>query len=198
MVEHNASDRPSPSDERLMELVAGGDGTALGVLLSRHQARLQAFSRRLLGRSEDAEDCVQEVFVRLWVAREHYQPRTKFTTYLYTIAVNYCTDCARRSSVRPRTVPLEEQLGDGARALLQTIVQRGQQPDALLHRKHQLSRVRTALHQLPIPQRTAFVLAHFEQLPYAEISRVLGVPVGTVKSRVYHAIRRLRAVLDPE
>jgi len=190
--------RRTLSDECLMELVGREDRDAFGVLVERHRARLEAFVYRLLGQSEAVEDCVQEVLVRLWLARGRYEPRTKLTTYLYTIALNHCIDCSRRARARPRTVPLEQQVGSEARAVLQAMVARGGQPDAVLHHKHQMYRVRTAVSNLPLPQRSAFVLAHFEQLPYEEISQILDVPVGTVKSRVFYALRRLRETLGPE
>lgn len=183
------------SDCDLMIEVSAGDMQAFDALVQRHRARLEAFLYRLCSDWEQAADCTQETFVRLWLARAEYRPQTKFTTYLYTIALNCHIDCTRRHRARPRTIPLEEQVGPGARAVLQRMVSRSDTPEAVLLHRYEMYRIRRAILQLPQTHRIVFVLAHFEELPYAEIAEILDIPVGTVKSRIHYALAHLRKLL---
>ncbi len=183
------------SDCDLMIRVSAGDMRAFDLLVQRHRARLEAFIYRLCSDREQAADCTQEAFVRLWLAREGYRPRTKFTTYLYTIALNCHIDHTRRQRARPHPVPLEQQLGPGARAVLRQMVSHSETPETVLLRRYETYRIRRAILQLPEAHRLVFVLAHFEELPYAEIAEILGIPLGTVKSRMHYALAHLRKLL---
>ena len=183
------------SDCDLMTKVSAGDMQAFGALVERHRARLEAFVYRLCSDWEQAADCTQETFVRLWLARTNYQPHTKFTTYLYTIALNCHIDHTRRHRARPKTIPLEEQLGPGARVVLQRMLSQSETPEAVLLRRYEMYRIRRAILQLPQTHRIVFVLAHFEELPYAEIAEILEIPIGTVKSRIHYALAHLRKLL---
>jgi RNA polymerase sigma-70 factor (ECF subfamily) len=198
MTEEHKTDLHAMCDEALMQEAQVGNEGAFDVLVRRHRERLGAFVNRFCRHPETTEDCTQEIFVKLWLARERYRPQTKFTTYLYSIAVNCCIDNERRRRARPQSVALEEQLGSGARQTLQQIISTTELPERVIYQEHQMYRVRHAVRLLPEHHRAAFVLAHFEQLPYAEIAGILGIPVGTVKSRVYHAVRTLRNMLSDD
>ena len=178
-----------------MVQAASGDLQAFESLVVRHRGRLEAFSYRLCWDWEEASDCAQEVFVRLWLGRATYQPRAKFTTYLYTIARNCWIDRRRRSKRQPHTTPLEEQIGPSARTVLRQIIDHTNSPENVVLRRYEMFQIRRAITQLSEEQRLVFTLAHFEELHYAEIADILGIPVGTVKSRMHYAVARLRKLL---
>jgi len=184
------------SDCDLMVMVRAGDEQAFDVLVERYRARLQAFAYRLCCDREEAADLAQEILVRLWLGRAAYAPQTKFTTYLYTIAYNCCIDCSRRRRARPRTTPLEEQIGPAARLALQRMLSRSDVPDEVLLQRYEMHRIRSAVLRLAQEHRVVFILAHFEDLRYAQIAEILSIPVGTVKSRMHYAVMRLRELLE--
>ncbi len=181
------------SDSDLMAQVSAGDERAFEILVERHRDRLQAFLYRLCWDWEEALDCAQETFVRLWLARCKCDSRKKFTTYLYTIAHRCWIDYMRRRRARPQTTPLEEQIGSAAQRLLRRIVGQAESPERIALLRYEIFRIRQAISQLAEEQRIVFTLGHLEELPYAEI---LGIPVGTVKSRMHYALARLRKLVE--
>ena len=185
-----------PSDAELMAQVRSGDTEAFAALVERHRPRLCAFFYRLCRDREEAGDAAQETLVRLWLARDGYEARAKFTTYLYRIAWNHWLNRLRAMKSRPRVTPLEEQLGEGGKRLLRQMLLRARPTEDAVLRRYRMQRIRSAIARLPQRQRIVFVLSHFEGLRYAEISEVLGIPVGTVKSRMHHAVARLRELLS--
>jgi RNA polymerase sigma-70 factor (ECF subfamily) len=186
------------SDERLMEQVQQGDTAAYEALLRRHRPRLQAFFRRLGCESAPAEDATQEALLRVWLARDGYRAGARFLPWLFSIARNCHRDAHRRATALRRTVPLHEQLGAAGREALAHLQQRREQPETILLRRQEAARVRRAVVELPEGQRLVFLLAHFEGLTQGEIAEVLQIPVGTVKSRLHHAVRGLRDKLSGE
>jgi RNA polymerase sigma-70 factor, ECF subfamily len=186
------------SDTDLMLRVQQGDVDAFAVLVARHRQRLQRFMRRLCWNPEEAEDYAQEALARLWIRRAQYHPGTHFTTYLYTIARNCWLDCKRRERVRPRSVPLEAQLGPRARAELERMVAEAEPVTETVLWRYQLHKIRAAIAALPEGQRLVLILGHYEGLPYEQIGQILGIPEGTVKSRMHAAVRRLREVVEDD
>ncbi len=147
---------------------------------------------------EQAEDGAQEVLVRVWLARERYEPTARFSTFVFTVARNWWRNLRTRRNSRPPVVALEDQVGPEGRALLRELTAPDDVPERELMRGYERFRIRRAIDALPEAQRTVFVLAHFEDLPHTEIAALLGIPVGTVKSRIHHACRRLREALCEE
>lgn len=186
------------SDAELMAQVRDGDMEAFSMLVDRHRPRLHNFFYRLCWDREEAADAAQETLVRLWLARQRYEPRASFTTYLYAIAWNHWLNRLRAMKRRPRVTPLEDQLGRGGRRLLRQMLARAEPAEDAVMRRYRMQRIRGAIRQLPDRQHVVFVLSHYEGLRYAEIAEVLGIPVGTVKSRMHHAVARLRELLDKE
>lgn len=172
------------SDLELMQKLRDGDDTALSVLMERHQQPLANFFRRL-GAYRDAEDLVQETFVRLYRYRRRYRPAARFTTFLYTLARHAWIDGLRRLRTRERVaLGLKEQLEvRGATA-----------PPASLVRLD----VEEALLELDERLRIVVVLNLLQGLTYKEVSDVLGLPVGTVKSRMFAALHELRRRLHED
>ena len=130
----------------------------------------------------EGEDLVQETYLRLWKYRREYEPTAKLSTFLFLIARQVRVDALRRQTRRERR---EERWGREQPAT--------QPPDAC-----EREDVRWALARLSEPLRDVVELGVFQDLPYAEIAKVLGIPVGTVKSRMSNAIRKLKEVMDDE
>ncbi len=170
-------------DRELVRRVLAGHTDDFRVLLERYQPSVYRFTRGLLWNREDADDVTQDVFLAAFANLSSYvASRASFSTWLFTIARNRCINLLKR----PRPAALDEE----------TAVQDVAPRDALAIQEvaQQLER---ALAALPMEQRSAFVLAEIEGLPYAEISRIERTSVGTVKSRVHRAKQRLRSLLEP-
>lgn len=170
------------ADRVLLAAAAGGDGAAFGQLVTRHRDRLWAVAVRTLGDREDAADALQDALVSAYRSCGSYRGEARVTTWLHRIVVNACLDRARRSAVR-RTVPLPHGAAEPA-----------DPRDRLGDRELQVE-LRRALALLPAEQATAIVLVDVDGLPVEQASRVLGVPVGTVKSRCSRGRARLAVLL---
>jgi RNA polymerase sigma-70 factor (ECF subfamily) len=163
-----------------MVLMQRGDATAFELLLQRYRQRLFAFlSRR--SAPQRSEDLFQETWLRVVRARESFDPARRFSTWLFQIANNLCRDGARRSALEARE---QAQLQSDAAAPSGTGVAA---LDAKLEAQQRLAR-------LPERLREVLVLRYFEDLGEREIAEIVGVPPGTVKSRLHAAVRALRGV----
>ena len=131
----------------------------------------------------EGEDLVQETYLRLWKYRREYEPRAKLSTFLFLLARQVRVDALRRQARRESR---EESWGKEQPV--------AQPPDAACERED----VRWALARLSEPLRDVVELGVFQDLPYAEIARILGIPLGTVKSRMSNAIKKLKEVMDDE
>jgi RNA polymerase sigma-70 factor, ECF subfamily len=170
------------ADWDLMKQVAQDDEHALRRLVGRYQGLLVNFFLRS-GAQSFAEDLVQETFIRLYRYRHRAEPRARFTTFLHTLARHVWVDHVRRGS---RATRLRE-------------AWQAEQPDAdtasAAAAGVRLDAAR-ALQELPDEPRAVVTLLFFQGLSQAEAAEVLGIPVGTVKSRLFNALQRLRGALD--
>ncbi|WP_369056293.1 RNA polymerase sigma factor SigM [Kineococcus terrestris] len=168
------------SDAELVAAHVAGDPDAFGEVVRRHADRLWAVALRTTGDREEAADAVQDAFVSALRAADRFRGDSAVTTWLHRIVVNACLDRARRRAVRP-TRPLEEEVGAGddaprTGAALAVVADATPSVEARLD-------VTRALARLPEAQRAALVLVDMYDVPVAEAAEVLGVAVGTVKSR---------------
>jgi len=162
---------------------AAGDRSAFGVLVERYAGVARRVARAVLGNAEDADDAAQDAMLSALVKLDQYDPRRPFGPWLLRIVANAATDRRRRRTVR-RVEPLDVGLTAG-----------GPRPDTTAERRALGERLRQALAELPERRRVAVVLFDVEGYSHAEIAGVLGIPEGTVRSEVFHARRRLRALL---
>ncbi len=184
------------SDEELMGRVARGDRRAFANLVQRHQRHILNLIHRTIGDRIQAEDVAQEVFLRVWRAAEGYEPKAKFTTWVYRIAVNLCRDAMKsahhkQSFIHP-DAGSEEQ---GKNNELLYGYDHAGSPEEHLLAAEESRRIFAALKGLPANQRLAVVLKKFDGLSYDEISRVLGCSVPAVESLLVRAKRTLREKL---
>lgn len=188
----------SPTDLELMERFGTGDDEAFRLLVRRHEkGLLNFFYRRCFDRAL-AEDCVQDVFLRLVRHRGRWKPTAKFTTYLYRIAENLWIDRYRSRKAAPDMTSLAAPVSDEGRELGDVITGRERGPDSKASDHEVAAQIRSALERLTDAQRAVFVLAETRGLKYADIGEILGIPVGTVKSRMHAAITKLRSVLKED
>ncbi|MHC4400108.1 MAG: RNA polymerase sigma factor [Planctomycetota bacterium] len=181
------------TDEQLMGRVSSHDASAFEELVCRYQRRLFAFFWRLLSNAEEAQDCTQETFLRLWRGRTGYAPKGKFSTYLFQIAKNLFLDERRRHQRRPR-------LRHVSSDRLQGSAETPAEPDSP-YREAVAREIRCAVSEavarLPETHRLVYVMSEDQRMSYRQIAEILGCPVGTVSSRKVEAVRKLRKLLAP-
>ena len=175
-------------DDRALAARAGsGDRDAFDVLVVRHQRGVYQVCFRFVRDHADASDAMQEAFVKAWRALPKFKGDAAFGTWLFRVAVNTCL--SRLAARRPPTDPLVD---------AGTVVDPAQSQVASLLQRERASAVRRAVDQLPDRQRATVILRVFHDLPHAEIARVLGSSVGSVKANFFHALRNLRRALGED
>jgi RNA polymerase sigma-70 factor (ECF subfamily) len=182
------------SDALLVRRTRAGDTRAFGILVERYMRRAYYAALGLVGSSEDALDLSQEAFVRAFNARHTIDPDRPFYAWLYQIIRRLCFNHTRDRRTRRRGI---EAAGDwlAEQASARTA---GMRPDRALQRAEAKRRVAEALESLSDRDREVLVLKEFEGLRYREIAEILGIPIGTVMSRLYSARRRLAAALEED
>lgn len=183
-------------DEELMLSAGRGRVEAFEALVGRYEAALVRYFYRCTWDRARAEDLAQEVFVKLFTHSRDYAPTAKFTTYLYRVAHNLWVDDFRRRRHERGQVSLEAEDAGGT-SLREVVVGPGEDDPRDSARKEEIvEAVIEAVESLSEGQRAVFVLAEVEGMKYAEVAGILGIPEGTVKSRMHAAVARLRERLE--
>ncbi len=189
-----SQDPQAQAELALMARVRDGDREAVIGIVTRYQSELIGFFFHLCWDQLTSEELAQDVFVRLYNARERWQPTARLRTWLYRIAHNLWIDHLRR---KRSLVSLDAERGDEGIRLSDVLAAApGADPDAVERDQQIRLRVRTALADLPEGQREVFVMANDQGMKYHDIAAVLCIPEGTVKSRMHHAVRFLRDELS--
>jgi len=183
------------TDADLMRAHQLGDKNAFEELINRHQNGLLNFFYRLVHDRELAEDHTQEVFLKIYLHADSYRQEAKFTTYLYRVAKNCWIDQLRKTKRRGYVHSLDKEFENGVN-LYERLAADTKEPGARLEEKDRAAVIEEAIQSLPEEQRVVFVLAEVQEMKYADIAETLDVPVGTVKSRMHVATRRLRELLE--
>jgi RNA polymerase sigma-70 factor (ECF subfamily) len=176
------------SDEELLAAHLAGKGGAFGILASRYTNELFGFLLRFVGNTAVADDLVQETFLQVHQASASFDPGRSFKPWLYTIAANkardYLRSRARRQEHSLDAAGADEDGPSGAELLESLDDDLPQQQDV----EETRAAVREQIAKMPDHLRLILVLGYYQQLPYVEISEILGIPVGTVKSRLHAAV----------
>ena len=182
-----------PTDERtLVRRAQAGDVEAFGALVSQYMRRAYYAALGLVGSHDDALDLSQEAFSRAFRARMSLDPNRSFYTWLYTILRRLCFNFLRdRKAQSQKLAGAAGWLAEEARARVAA-----QSPVRAAELAELRSRVAGAIEQLPDRQREVLVLKEFEGLRYREMAELLGIPIGTVMSRLYAARRQLAGRLE--
>ncbi len=189
-----ASEVRSPADEELVALAVAGDRTAFEAIVSRHQRPIINYLHRLTGARDGAMDLAQEVFIKVYLSLGTFDPRYRFTTWLYRIASNCAIDHLRKRQVP--TCPIGESSQRGDRPSAEpSVAGAGPSPDDVLRLRELENRLEAEIGELPIHYRQLLLLRHRHHCRYDEIARITRLPIGTVKNRIFRAREILRGRL---
>ena len=175
-----------PDEARLVEAAVRGDAAALGTLLDRHEEQARAMALDLLGARTDVEDLLQDARLRAVRAIGTFERRSAFATWFCRIAMNLALSELRRRRTAA-AAPLDA-AGDAA--------DRGPDPSLVAERRELRERLADALERLPAGLRQVFDLVHGGDSTPTAVAERLGLPAATVRTRLFHARRRLREALD--
>ena len=173
----------------IVRKVLGGDANAFETLVLEYEKNVYNIALRMTGNSEDAADMTQEAFIKAYNSLQSFRVDSKFSVWLYRIVSNVCLDFLRSKNRRP-TVSLSVEDDDGEDAQLD-VADESQSPELLLDRKLTRESVRRGLDSLPPDYRQILLLREIQGLSYDEIAQALSLEVGTVKSRIFRARKRL-------
>lgn len=192
------------TDEELLAEYLAGQTDRFEVLVRRHTRELFHFLIRFTGHAATAEDIVQEAFLQVHLSASSFDPERRFKPWLFTIAANKARDWLRSRTRRPE-MPLDAPVGGhGAEGLsfADFLAERGTSPAAGLEDQEQQRIVRSVVEQMPDHLREVLVLAYYHRFAYREMAEILGIPLGTVKSRLHAAVaffaKSYRAMENPE
>jgi RNA polymerase sigma-70 factor, ECF subfamily len=189
--EYSSHDLPeNAADEVLLERYRNGDRESFRALVERYQRELFHFLLRFTGNRAAAEDVFQETFLQVHQSAADFDVRRRFRPWLFTIAANKARDLMRSRQRHPST-PLQASIspgGDESAQFIDFMMATGELPEESMERQELARRVRATVMELPVNLREILLLSYFNQFPYAQISDMLGIPLGTVKSRLHSAV----------
>ncbi|HEV2706534.1 MAG TPA: sigma-70 family RNA polymerase sigma factor [Pyrinomonadaceae bacterium] len=177
------------SDEQIVERALSGEPEAFGEIVRRWERRIFALACGMLGSQEEARDATQETFLAAFRNLRGFRGEAKVSSWLHRIAVNQCITRQRRARVRSETGIEDEQELAGERFLA---TPDEATPAGAAERREQTEAVRRAVSALPPELRAVVLMKEFEELTFQEIADALGIPLSTVKSRLYTALGQLR------
>lgn len=184
----------APTDEQLLADYLQGSSAGFELLVRRHARELHQFVMRFTANSVAAEDVVQEAFLQVHSSAKSFDPDRRFKPWLFTIAANKARDSIRRRR-RRRELPLDAQIApqEGTEQRFVDLFAAGSETptdDLLLEERRKL--VRRAVEAMPSKLCDVLVLAYYHRFPYKEIAEIVGIPLGTVKSRLHAAVANFR------
>ena len=178
------------NEQKLIERASGGDPSAFNQLMAMHEKRMYAVALRMFANREDAQDCLQEAMLRIYRAIGGFKGQSSFSTWVYRITMNTCLDELRRRKTRAAT-SLDTLLDSGW-----SPADEGDVPERHAVASEQRRVLDAAIAELPEDMRSAVVLRDVQGFSYDEISAMLEVNVGTIKSRISRGREKLRQILQ--
>jgi RNA polymerase sigma-70 factor (ECF subfamily) len=178
-------------EELIVERLSKGDLSAISDVYDRYHRQVRGFARRLIGEDEATEDLVQEVFVSLPSAIKRFRGESSLKTFILSIAVNHSRHHVRGAIRRRKAME----------KLAETVYHEGVSepngnPEELTRRKQLAQLLQRGLDELPLDQRVAFVLCEVEERSSSDVARIVDVPEATVRTRLFHARKKLRSFLE--
>jgi RNA polymerase sigma-70 factor (ECF subfamily) len=183
---------PLGSDEIIVERALTGDAEAFGEIVRRWERRIFALTYGILGREEEARDATQETFLAAFRNLRGFRGEAKVSSWLHRIAVNQCISRQRRAKVRSESA-LDDEQDKHANSFT---TPQHYSPARVAEGRQETIAVRRAINSLPIELRQVVVMKEFEELTFREIADVLDLPLSTVKSRLYTALKQLQLRLE--
>lgn len=188
------AEREQPDDRSLVARILGGDRDGFTQLVARYEKRVINYVYRITHRYEDAHDLAQEIFVKVFLALDRYDPKYQFSTWLFRIAQNSAIDALRKKTISevPLTRPADEE-GSGKE---REFADEGVSPYRALKNKQLSAAIDAAVRNLPPDYRELIQLRHYAELSYEEIATMKKLPLGTVKNKLFRARNLLKDALD--
>jgi RNA polymerase sigma-70 factor, ECF subfamily len=187
------AERDQLDDRTLVERILEGDRDLFGVLMSRYEKRLVNYVYRITHRYEEAHDLAQEIFVKVYLALDRYDPKYQFSTWLFRIAQNSAIDAIRKKGISE--VPLARQSDDEPQGRDREFADDGISPYRALKNKQLSAAIDREVEKLPPDYRELIQLRHFAELSYEEIASMKKLPLGTVKNKLFRARNLLKESL---
>jgi RNA polymerase sigma-70 factor (ECF subfamily) len=180
------------TDEIIVERALTGDAEAFGEIVRRWERRIFALTYGMLGREEDAREATQDTFLAAFRNLRGFRGEAKVSSWLQRIAVNQCISRQRRSKVRSESALDDEEQRDASSFATPLSFS----PARVAEGRQTTVAVRRAINSLPLELRQVVVMKEFEELTFREIAQALGLPLSTVKSRLYTALKQLQMRLQ--
>lgn len=188
------AEREQLDDRTLVERILGGESDRFTELVKRYEKRVINYVYRITHRYEDAHDLVQEIFVKVYLALDRYDPKYQFSTWLFRIAQNSAIDALRKKAIAE--VPLTRPgMSDGEEPKEREFADTGISPYRALKNKQLSAAIDKAVENLPADYRELIQLRHFAELSYEEIAVMKKLPLGTVKNKLFRARNLLKETL---
>jgi RNA polymerase sigma-70 factor (ECF subfamily) len=179
------------TDEQLVELAVSENPEAFGELVRRWERKIFALCFGMLSREDEAKDAAQETFISAYRNLKNFRGEAKVSSWLHRIAVNQCLTTKRRTKTRSESFIEEENIEEQV-----FIAPARLMPSKTTEQNERLNLIRQAVHSLPADLRQVIVMKEFEEMTFQEIAEVLELPLSTVKSRLYTALKQLRMKLE--
>jgi len=187
------------SDAIAVEQTLAGDRDAYRLLVERHSRNVFRLAYRMTGNQHDAEDVVQEAFLRAYQKLKQFESRANFGTWVYRIAANYAIDRMRqkKSEDSQRELPARETEDGVEFDVMSTVPDAAPSPERLAQSQELAARMRAALRELSEAERTAFVMRHWNGSGIEEIAQALDSSASAAKNTVFRSVQKLRKALEP-
>jgi len=180
------------TDEQLVELAVGDNAEAFGEIVRRWERKIFALCFGMLGREDDARDAAQEAFIAAYRNLKSFRGEARVSSWLHRIAVNQCLTIKRRQKTRAED-HFDNEDGSEERVFVASPLR---SPARITEQAERMDLVRQAVGALPADLRQVVVMKEFEEMTFQEISETLELPLSTVKSRLYTALKQLRMRLE--
>ena len=180
---------PPKTDLDLVEAFRSGDSSGFDELVRRYQERVYWVARRVVGSHEDADDVVQDVFVRMFKALKGFRGNSGFYTWLYRITMNVSLNAVRARRIK-EFVRYDEMTDTGSEEVAS--------PDADVLREEYQTILERAIQRLPAKQKMVFIMRYYEEMPYEEMSHLLKKSVGGLKANYFHALKKIQEYVRKE
>lgn len=181
-------------DRTLVARVLAGERDLFSTLVGRYERRIVNYVYRITHRYEDAHDLAQEIFVKVYMALDRYDPKFQFSTWIFRIAQNSAIDAIRRKTIPE--VSMHQTINDDPSGKEKEFASDGVTPDRALRNKQLSEAIDHAVEELPPDYRELIQLRHFAELSYDEIAAMKQLPLGTVKNKLFRARNLLKTALD--
>lgn len=181
-------------DRELVAAILAGERDRFTELVTRYEKRVVHYVYRITHRYEEAHDLAQEIFMKVYLALDRYDPKYQFSTWIFRIAQNSAIDLVRKKNLPEVSMV---QPGDGEEEEREReFADQGVSPYRALHNKQLSDAIDRAVEQLPADYRELIQLRHFAELSYEEIAAMKKLPLGTVKNKLFRARNLLKGELD--